>query len=78
MTITGVWGVGIYETTAAQDASVRSAAQQVAVGADLAATQADSSNNQAYSSLGVPVQMPTLSPSPGGGPIDGPEYNWFD
>ena len=64
--------------TAAQDASVRSAAQQAAVGADLAATQADSSNNQAYSSLGVPVQMPTLSPSPGGGPIDGPEYNWFD
>ena len=63
---------------AAQDASVRSAAQQAAVGADLAATQADSSNNQAYSSLGVPVQMPTLSPSPGGGPIDGPEYNWFD
>ena len=63
---------------AAQDASVRSAAQQAAVGADLAATQADSANNQAYSSLGVPVQMPTLSPSPGGGPIDGPEYNWFD
>lgn len=63
---------------AAQDASVRSAAQQAAVGAELAATQAESSNNQAYSSLGVPVQHPTFSPSPGGGPIDGPDYNWFD
>ena len=62
---------------AAQDATVRSAAQQAEVGAELAATQAESANNQAYSQLGVPVQHPAFSPSPGGGPIDGPEYNWF-
>ena len=63
---------------AAQDASVRSAAQQAEVGASLSASQEESANNQAYSALAVPVAHPTFSPSPGGGPINGPEYNWYD
>lgn len=64
--------------TAAQDASIRSAEAQAGVAMDLASSQANSANNQAYSSLGVPVTMPNLAPSPGGGPINAPEYNWFD
>ena len=67
-------GLGLAE----QDASVQSAARQAAVGGELAFTQAESANNQAYSKLAVPVQSPTFSPSPGGGPIDGPSYNWFE
>jgi len=63
---------------AQQDASVASAAQQASVAGDLAFTQAESADNQAYSQLRIPVQAPTLAPSPGGGPIDSPTYNWFE
>ena len=62
---------------AQQDASIRSAAQQASVAGDMAFTQAESADNQAYSQLRIPVQAPTLAPSPGGGPIDAPTYNWF-
>lgn len=64
--------------TAEQNASIDSAAQQAAVGGELAFTQMESANNAAYSKLSVPVQNPTFSPSPGGGPIESPSYNWFD
>tara|TARA_S200002703_G_C3728772_1_gene223987 strand:- start:70 stop:705 length:636 start_codon:yes stop_codon:yes gene_type:complete len=63
---------------AQQDASISSAAQQASVAGDLAFTQAESADNQAYSQLRIPVQAPTLAPSPGGGPIDAPTYNWFE
>ena len=63
---------------AQQDASVESAARQAAVASDLVSTQQTSQNNQAYSSLAVPVAHPTFAPSPGGGPISAPTYNWFD
>lgn len=67
-------GLGMAE----QDASVKSAADQAAVSSDLAFTQLESANNQAYSKLAVPIQNPIFSPSPGGGPIEQPSYNWFD
>ena len=67
-------GLGLAE----QDASVRSAAQQAAVGGDMQFTQKQSADNQAFSQLKVPTQAPNLSPSPGGGPLDGPTYNWFN
>lgn len=66
-------GLGLAE----QDASVRSAAAQAAVGGDMQFTQKETADNQAYSQLKVPVMHPGFSPSPGGGPIDGPTYNWF-
>lgn len=62
---------------AQQDASIRSASQQASVAGDMAFTQAESADNQAYSQLRIPVQAPTLAPSPGGGPINAPTYNWF-
>ena len=67
-------GLGLAE----QDASVRSAAAQAAIGGDMQFTQAESADNQAYSQLKVPTSHPGFSPSPGGGPIDGPTYNWFE
>ena len=63
---------------AQQDAAVQSAARQAEVASDLVSTQQTSQNNQAYSSLAVPVAHPTFAPSPGGGPISAPTYNWFD
>ena len=63
---------------AEQNASVKSAARQAAVGGSMAFDQMESANNQAYSQLAVTPQAPTLAPSPGGGPIDAPTYNWFD
>ena len=67
-------GLGLAE----QDATVESAAKQAAISGQLPFTQKESSDNQAYSQLAVPVQAPTFSPSPGGGPIEGPTYNWFN
>lgn len=63
---------------AEQDASVASTARQAAVGGQLAFDQMESTNNQAYSQLAITPQAPVLSGSPGGGPIDGPSYNWFN
>lgn len=67
-------GLGLAE----QDASVRSAADQAAVGGQLPFDQALSQDNQAYNQLAVPVTAPTFAPSPGGGPIEAPTINWFD
>ena len=63
---------------AEQDASVASAARQAAVGTQLVADQQTSANNEAYSQLAISPAAPTFSPSPGGGPIDSPTYNWFN
>ena len=67
-------GLGMAE----QDATIRSAAEQAAVGAQLAADQQTSANNEAFSRLSISPAAPTFSPSPGGGPIDSPSYNWFN
>ena len=63
---------------AEQQASVDSASKQAAVAGESIFTQLDSSNNQAYSQLAIAPSHPTFSPSPGGGSISQPTYNWFD
>ena len=67
-------GFGLAE----QDASVASAAKQAGVAMSSTADQQQTADNNAYSQLKVPVSHPTFSPSPGGGPISAPTYNWFD
>lgn len=63
---------------AEQDATVESAARQAGVAADSVYDQKQTADNNAFSQLKVPVSHPTFSPSPGGGPISAPTYNWFD
>lgn len=63
---------------AEQNATVQSAADQAAVAGDSIYTQLESTNNQAYSQLAIPVAQPQYQGSPGGGPIDAPTYRWFD
>lgn len=63
---------------AQQDAMVESAARSSELGSDIAFSQKESAANQAYSQLAVPVSSPTFAPSPGGGSISNPTYNWFD
>jgi len=41
-------------------------------------TKETTEKTSAYSQLAVPVSHPTFAPSPGGGPISAPTYNWFD
>lgn len=67
-------GLGLAE----QDASVASAAKQAGVAGSSVFDQKTTADNTAYSQLKVPVAHPTFSPSPGGGPISAPTYNWFD
>jgi hypothetical protein len=67
-------GLGIAE----QDAAVDSAAKAAAVGAQMAADQQTSANNEAFSRLAISPAAPIFSPSPGGGSIDSPSYNWFN
>lgn len=66
--------------TAEQNASLRGAEASAAVGMDIAFTQAQSSNNQAFSQVGLPVQAPTLAPDPIGQGKDLnlgiPTHNW--
>ena len=63
---------------AQQDATVTSAARQASVARDLISTKETTEKTSAYSQLAVPVSHPTFAPSPGGGPISAPTYNWFD
>lgn len=63
---------------AEQNATVQSAADQAAVAGNSIYTQLESTNNQAYSQLAIPVAQPQYQGSPGGGPLDGPSYNWYD
>ena len=63
---------------AEQDATVESAAQQAAIGMQMGADQQTSANNEAFSKLAIAPQAPSFSPSPGGGPIEAPTYNWFN
>ena len=66
--------------TAQQNASIRSAEQQAAVGMDVAFEQAQSANNQAFSRLPAPTQAPVFADKPIGiGKDLGlgiPSYNW--
>ena len=62
---------------AEQNATVESAADQAAVAGQMIFDQQTSANNQAYSQLAIAPAHPTFSPSPGGGPIEAPTYNWF-
>ena len=65
---------------AEQNASLRSAEQAAAIGADVAYTQAKSANNTAYSNLMPTVQAPLLTPDPSGVGdnlnLGIPAYNW--
>jgi hypothetical protein len=65
---------------AEQNASLRSAEQAAAIGADVAYTQAKSANNTAYSNLMPTVQAPLLTPDPSGVGenlnLGIPTYNW--
>ena len=67
-------GLGMAE----QDATVASAAKQAAIGAQMGADQQTSANNEAFSKLAISPAAPVFSPSPGGGPIESPTYNWFN
>jgi len=67
-------GFGLAE----QDATVASAARQGQVAAEGVYSEKQTADNTAFSQLKVPVSHPTFSPSPGGGPISAPTYNWFD
>ena len=66
--------------TAEQNAGLRSAEASAGVAMDVAYDQAQSSNNQAFSQVGLPVQAPTLAPDPIGQGKDLnlgiPTYNW--
>ena len=66
--------------TAQQNASIRSAEQQAAVGMDIAFEQAQSANNQAWTRLPAPTQAPVFADKPVGiGKDLGlgiPSYNW--
>jgi len=65
---------------AEQNATLRSAEAQAAIGMDSAYTQAKSANNQAYSKLTPNVQPPLMAPKPMGIGTDLdlgiPTYNW--
>ena len=65
---------------AQENASIRSAEAQAAIGMDSAYTQAKSANNQAYSKLTPNVQAPLLAPKPLGIGKDLnlgiPTYSW--
>ncbi len=65
---------------AEQNATLRSAEAQAAIGMDSAYTQAKSTNNQAYSKLTPNVQPPLMAPKPMGIGTDLdlgiPTYNW--
>jgi len=60
--------------TAKQNAMLRSADQQAGVSQEIAYQQAQSSANQAYSSVQAPVQAPELDPY--GLELGIPTYNW--
>ena len=66
--------------TAAQNASIRSAQDQAAVGMDIAFEQAKSANNQAWNKLPAPTQAPVFASKPVGiGKDLGlgiPAYDW--
>ena len=66
--------------TAQQNASIRSAENQAAIGMDIAFEQAQSANNQAWNKLPTPTQAPVFADKPVGiGKDLGlgiPAYDW--
>lgn len=63
---------------AEQDAMVKSASRAAQVGQDVAATQYNSEQNQAWSSLGNTPMHPSLMARPAGAPaLTTPTYSWF-